>query len=50
MQVLRNEEQHLPDKQTAQLILLIEKLSLEQLYDINEIVIDRISSLKRSKT
>jgi hypothetical protein len=47
MQVLRNEEQPLPNKQIGQLMLLIEKLSLEQLYDINEIVIDRIKFLEK---
>jgi hypothetical protein len=47
MKVLRNEDQSLPDKQTGQLLLLIEKLSLEQLYDINEIVIDRIKFLEK---
>jgi hypothetical protein len=45
--VLSNEQQALPNKQPGQLMLLIEKLSLEQLYDINEIVVDRIKFLER---
>ena len=46
MQVIKNETQPTPDKVEEQLLLLIEKLTLEQLYEINGIVVNRINYLE----
>ena len=49
MQEIKNEIQPTPGKAEEQLMLLIEKLTLEQLYEINGIVVNRINYLEKVK-
>jgi hypothetical protein len=49
MQVVKNEKRPTPDKVEEQLLLLIEKLTMEQLYEINGIIVDRIKYLEKVK-
>ena len=49
MQVVKNEKRPTPDKIEEQLWQFIEKFSLEQLYEINGIIIDRIKYLEKIK-
>ena len=47
MKVVKNEKQPTPENVEEQLLLLIEKLTMEQLYEINGIVVDRIKYLEK---
>lgn len=49
MQVIKNERQSTPQNIEEQLRLLIEKLNVKQLYEINGIVVDRINYLEKVK-
>ena len=49
MQVIKNEKQPTPENVEEQLRLLIDKLTVEQLYEINGIVVDRINFLEKVK-
>ena len=49
MQVIKNEKQPTPNNVEEQLLLFIDKLTLEQLYEINGIVVNRINYLEKVK-
>jgi len=47
MQILKNEKHSSPDNIEEQLKFLIEKLSIKQLYEINDIIIERMKFLEK---
>ena len=47
MKVIKKEKQKNPDNIEEQLLVLVEKLTVQQLYEINSIIVNRINYLEK---
>ena len=48
MNVTKNEERNIPENIEEQLLLLVEKLSAQQLYEINSVIVQRLNYLEKA--